>query len=109
MQDGDLFSENLVEVRGSSGRETDLGNQHDGGAAGTQHFLHGGEINRGFSRPGDAVQQRDGKFSGGDGGVDLLQRGFLFWAEDEVETTRLERRDAKSRGLVFDDDEAALD
>ena len=95
------FAEDLVQMRGGGGREADLGHQHDGRAAGAQHFLHGGEIDRGLAGAGDAVQQRDGKLLRGDGGVDLLQRGFLSWAEDEVETTRLQRRDVEVRRAGF--------
>ena len=57
MQDRYFVAENLVQVGGNGGSQANLGDEQNGGAACIQHGAHYGEINRRFSRAGDAVQQ----------------------------------------------------
>ena len=66
VQDGDFVSEDLMQVGGDGWGEADLGDQQDGRASGLEHRAHGGEIDRGLARSGDAVQQHAGKFARSD-------------------------------------------
>ena len=65
VQDGDFVAEDLMQIGGDGGRQTDFRDEQDGGASGFEHRAHGGEIDRGFAGAGDAVQQHAGKFARG--------------------------------------------
>ena len=66
VQDGNFVAEDLVQVGGDGGSQTDFGDKEDGGASGFENAAHGGEIDRGLAGAGDAVQQHSGEFAGGD-------------------------------------------
>ena len=63
VQDGDLAAEDLLQIGGNSRSEADFGDQQDSGASGGQDFAHSREVDGGFSRAGDSVQQHARKLA----------------------------------------------
>ena len=63
VQDGDFVAENLMQVGGDGGREADFRDEEDGGASGFEHSAHAGQVHRGLSGAGDAVEEHTGKLT----------------------------------------------
>ncbi len=109
VQDGNFVAENLVQVGGDGGSQADFRDEQDGGASGFEHAAHGGQIDRGLARSGDAVQQHAGE---------LARRRRLaasararIAARDSVRSRisagrGFERETEKSRGLFENLDQA---
>ena len=99
VQDRDLVAENLVQVRGHRGSQSDLGHQQDRRASLGQHGLHGRQIHGGLARAGDAMQQHGQELPLIDCGVDLVERGLLRRIEQKLQLARFQSRHAEARGL----------
>ena len=77
VQDGNFVAEDLMQIGGHGGRQADFRDEQNGGAPGFEHAAHGGQIDGGLARSGDAVQQHAGELARGDAFRILRERGLL--------------------------------
>jgi hypothetical protein len=113
VEERDLGAEGGEHFACHGGGEADFGDEQQGGLAGAERALHGGEVDAGFAGAGDAVEQNRLESAlghgGGDGGecfhlgfVERMLVGALFAVGGKA-------AEVEVFGRVFDDDQVALD
>ena len=84
MQDGDFFSEQLMQISSYRRSQSDLRDQQNGRAPRLKHRPHRRQINRGLARSRDAMKQHAGELACVHTLLDRLERRLLRRVELEV-------------------------
>ena len=111
MQDGNSFSEQLMQVGSHCRSQPDFGDQQNGRAPGLEHRPHRRKIDCRLARPGDPVQQHAGKLARVHALLDKLERRLLRRAELRVKQAgpRLQHRYGEVSRLLDNFHQPALD